>query len=170
MHCVLGIYLVAAALAVPLSASAQSTATVRGTVTDELGGVMPGVDVQLIRTLTGLSRRTVTGPDGAFEWANLPPDRYELRAEISGFEPHLAPVTVRTSVPLTLTIVLRVATQSTTVLVTPAPQLVDPTITGTRTQVSFVGIDQLPAPVGSRDRAARNVPLLEPPGDGVHLA
>ena len=111
---------------------------------------MPGVDVQLIRTLTGLSRRTVTGPDGAFEWANLPPDRYDLRAEISGFEPQLAPVVVRTSVPLTLTIVLRVATQSTTVLVTPAPQLVDPTITGTRTQVSFVGIDQLPAPVGSR--------------------
>ena len=80
---------------------------------------MPGVDVQLIRTLTALTRRAVTGPDGSFEWANLPPDRYELRAEISGFEPHLAPVVVRTSVPMTLTIVLRVAAQSTTVRVTP---------------------------------------------------
>jgi hypothetical protein len=138
------------ALAAPLTSWAQSTATVRGIVTDELGGVMPGVDVQLTRTLTALTRRAVTGPDGTFEWANLPPDRYELRAEISGFEPHLAPVVVRTSVPMTLAIVLRVAAQSTTVRVTPEPQLVDPTNTGTRTQVSFVGIEQLPAPIGSR--------------------
>ena len=138
------------ALLMPLPSAAQGTATVRGVVTDELGGVMPGVDVLLIRTVTGLTRRAVTDADGTFEWTNLPPDRYELRADIAGFEPHLAPVVVRTSVPVTLAIVMRVATQSTTVLVTPEPQLVDPTITGTRTQVSFVGIDQLPAPVGSR--------------------
>ena len=137
-------------LALPRSASPQSTATVRGLVTDELGGVMPGVDVHLTRTLTGLARHTVTGPDGSFEWSNIPLDRYEVRAEVSGFEPHVAAVALRTSVPMQLTLVLRVAAQSTTVRVTPEPQLVDPTLTGTRTQVSFVGIEQLPAPVGSR--------------------
>jgi outer membrane cobalamin receptor len=134
----------------PQPAWPQSTATLKGLVTDELGGVMPGVDVHLTQTLTGLSRQTVTGPDGSFEWSNLPLDRYELRAEVSGFEPYSAPVALRTSVPLQLAIVLRVATQSTMVRVTPEPLLVDPTLTGTRTQVSFVGIEQLPAPVGSR--------------------
>src|SRR5918993_3366826 len=117
----------------PAVAAAQTTATLRGTVLDEQGGVVPGVTVQLTRALTGLSRQGVTGPDGAFEWTNLPLDRYDLRADLSGFEPYSGEVALRTSVPTEVTLILRVATQSTTVRVTPESPLVDPTITGTRT-------------------------------------
>lgn len=131
-------------------ADAQGTATLRGIVTDELGGVMPGVDIRLTRAVTGLTRHAVTGPDGRFELANLPWDRYDLHAEIAGFDPRHVVVPLRTSVPEELALVLRVATQTEVVRVRPAPQLVDPALTGTRTQVSFVGIEQLPAPVGSR--------------------
>lgn len=131
-------------------AEAQGTATLRGVVTDELGGVMPGVDIRLTRAVTGLARHVVTGPDGRFELTNLPWDRYDLHAEIAGFDPQHVVVALRTSVPEDLTLVLRVAAQTEVVRVSPAPQLVDPTLTGTRTQVSFVGIEQLPAPVGSR--------------------
>jgi len=139
-----------ALLLAPHPADAQGTATLRGLVTDEQAAVMPGVDVRLTRALTGLSRHVVTGPDGRFELANLPLDRYDLEAGIAGFEPHHQVVALRTSVPEELRLVLRVAAQTEVVRVTPAPQLVDATITGTRTQVSFVGIEQLPAPVGSR--------------------
>ncbi|MGE3887574.1 MAG: carboxypeptidase regulatory-like domain-containing protein [Vicinamibacterales bacterium] len=131
-------------------AAAQGTATLRGTVTDELGGVLPGVDIRLTRAVTGLARHVVTGPDGRFELANLPWDRYDLHAELAGFDPQHVVVPLRTSVPEELMLVLRVAARTEVVRVSPAPQLVDPTLTGTRTQVSFVGIEQLPAPVGSR--------------------
>lgn len=129
---------------------AQTTATVRGIVTDELGGVIPGVLVELTRPRSGLTRQAVTGPDGGFDVANLPPDTYDLTATLDGFEPHTLRVELRTSVPVRLPITLRVATQSAVVQVRPEPTLVDPTVTGTRAQVSFVGIEQLPAPVGSR--------------------
>lgn len=131
-------------------ADAQTTGTIRGVVTDELGGVVPGVDVRVVRPLTGLSQQTVTSGEGRFEFTNLPLDRYELAAEIAGFEPYHQPVALRTSVPEQIEVVLRLAAQSATVRVTPDVQLVDPTLTGTRTQVSFVGIEALPAPVGSR--------------------
>jgi len=131
-------------------ALAQSPSTLRGVVQDELGGIMPGVSVAVSRGLSGLARDTISGPDGRFEITNLPPDLYTLTALVDGFEPYSASVTLRTSVPLEVTIVLRVAGQATVVEVRPEAPLVDPTLTGTRAQVSFVGLEQLPAPVGSR--------------------
>jgi hypothetical protein len=138
------------ALICPDWALAQSPSALRGVVQDELGGIMPGVSVAVSRGLSGLVRDTISGADGRFEIANLPPDLYTLTAVVNGFEPYSAPVTLRTSVPLDLTIVLRVAGQATVVEVRPEAPLVDPTLTGTRAQVSFVGLEQLPAPVGSR--------------------
>jgi outer membrane cobalamin receptor len=132
------------------SAAAQSTGTVRGVVTDELGGVMPGVDVRIVREVTGLRRAAVTGADGRFEIQNLPLDLYELTVEIAGFEPHVVPVAVRSSVPLDLPLVLKVAAQATTVRVSPEPVLVDPTLSGTRAQFSLAALEKLPAAIGSR--------------------
>jgi hypothetical protein len=137
-------------LTVPAWAAAQAPSALRGVVLDELGGLMPGAAVRVSRAMTGLSREALSGPDGRFEITNLPPDQYTVTAMVDGFEPYAAPVTLRTSVPHEVTIVLRVAAQAAVVEVRPDAPLVDPTLTGTRAQVSFVGIEQLPAPVGSR--------------------
>jgi outer membrane receptor protein involved in Fe transport len=69
-----------------LPAAAQSlTGTVSGTVKDEQGGVLPGVNVTLVgRTGT---RSVVTGADGTFRFAAVSPGTYSLTAEISGFRP-----------------------------------------------------------------------------------
>ncbi len=136
------------ALAAPVRA--QSPGTLRGVVLDELGGAVPGASVSLSRPLTGLVRDAVSGPDGRFEIANLPPDQYGLAATLDGFDPFTAPVTIRPSVPVEVTVVLHIAAQSAVVEVRPDAPLVDATLTGTRAQVSFVGIEHLPAPVGSR--------------------
>jgi hypothetical protein len=95
-------------------------------------------------------RDAVSGPDGRFEITNLPPDQYGLAATLDGFEPFTSPVAIRPSVPVDITVVLRIAAQSAVVEVRPDAPLVDATLTGTRAQVSFVGIEHLPAPVGSR--------------------
>ena len=40
---------------------------------------------------TGLTRTAVTGARAATSFAALPPARYELRAELAGFKPHMRP-------------------------------------------------------------------------------
>jgi hypothetical protein len=79
---ILSLLLLVAALPV----AAQSlTGTVSGTVRDEQGGVLPGVNVTLAgRTGT---RSVVTGSDGTFRFAAVSPGTYSLTAELSGFRP-----------------------------------------------------------------------------------
>ena len=134
----------------PGLAFGQAPSSIQGVVQDELGGVIPGASITVSRAVTGLVRDTVSGADGRFAVTNLPLDQYTLSAAVDGFDPHTTTVALRSSAPREVTIVLRVATQSTVVEVRPEAPLVDPTLTGTRAQVSFVGIEQLPAPVGSR--------------------
>src|SRR5687768_13864553 len=68
-------------------ALAQSTGgSLLGTITDDQGGVLPGVTVSARNTETGLTRTTVTGADGQYQLLALPPGRYDLSAELAGFQ------------------------------------------------------------------------------------
>jgi hypothetical protein len=75
--------------ALAASASAQTTATISGTVEDANRGVLPGVAVTATNVATRLVRSTVTGGEGRFVLAGLPPGLYDLTAELAGFKPHL---------------------------------------------------------------------------------
>jgi hypothetical protein len=145
--------LVVAAVSVclhPVDSFGQTVAMLRGVVVDTQGGVLPGVDVSLVKSLIGLERMTIVGPDGTFQLTNIPLDTYELRVELGGFAPHVRALDLRTSVPVDLRIVLELAAQSTSVTVMPEERLVDTSSAGTRNQVSMAQIEQMPAPVGSR--------------------
>src|SRR5213083_3654544 len=62
-----------------------TSATISGTIKDETGGVLPGVDV-IIRNLdTGLTRSVVTDSNGYFAVPGLAPGKYETRATLQGF-------------------------------------------------------------------------------------
>src|SRR5207237_55504 len=61
------------------------SATVSGIVQDSTGGVLPGVDVTLTSTGTGLERRTVTNDAGLYTFPNVPVGQYSVKASISGF-------------------------------------------------------------------------------------
>ena len=90
-------------------AAAQTSATVSGTVHDPSGAVLPGVTVTAKSAETGLSRTIVTGPEGHYVLAQLPPGVYEIRAELAGFKPHVRPqvaLTVAQSLTLNLTLQL----------------------------------------------------------------
>jgi len=78
-------WLAALVLAAALPAGAQSlTGTIQGTVFDEGGGALPGVNV----TLTGKvgSRTTVTGAEGSYRFLALDPGLYAVQAELTGFK------------------------------------------------------------------------------------
>jgi len=76
------------------AAYAQATGSIAGVVTDESGGVMPGVTIEVTNTATGQIRSTVTGADGYFAVPLLQPGSYDVKATLTGFKPILRTGTV----------------------------------------------------------------------------
>ncbi len=72
-----------------VSAPAQTTATVLGTVTDTSGGVLPGVTVTVRNAATGLTRTAVTDAAGRYREPQLPLGQIDIEAQIEGFQPQL---------------------------------------------------------------------------------
>src|SRR4029434_136247 len=68
-----------------LAVAQITSATVSGTIKDETGGVLPGVDVVVSNLDTGLTRSVVNDSDGDFTVPGLAPGRYEARASLQGF-------------------------------------------------------------------------------------
>src|SRR5207253_4514859 len=54
------------------AAYGQSTAQVSGAVKDQTGAVLPGAEVRMTQTETGLTRSTVTDETGSYSLPNLP--------------------------------------------------------------------------------------------------
>jgi hypothetical protein len=78
---------IALSLALPAMAFAQRTsATVRGTVRDATGGLLPGVTVTVTNEDTGLVRSVVSNDAGIYSAPDLPVGRYKIEAELSGFK------------------------------------------------------------------------------------
>jgi hypothetical protein len=75
----------AAQLLLAPMASAQSTATLSGTVTDASRAVIPGTQVTITNQLSGDERKTVTNHEGYFSVAALPVGTYKLTATAKGF-------------------------------------------------------------------------------------
>jgi hypothetical protein len=75
------------ALALPTAAMAQTVAIaqISGVVTDDSGGALPGVEVTVTQTSTGLVRFVVTGSGGEYVLPNLPIGPYKLEAKLQGF-------------------------------------------------------------------------------------
>src|ERR671930_657558 len=77
--------IVLVALASPCFAQ-RITATIRGTVTDTSGAVVPGASVTVTNENTGFSRSTVTNDVGSYSFVELPPGTYTIDVSLSGFK------------------------------------------------------------------------------------
>src|SRR2546426_2904671 len=64
---------------------AQATAQIAGTVRDQSGAVLPGVEVTVTQTETGTTRNAVTNETGSYVLSNLPIGPYRLEAGLPGF-------------------------------------------------------------------------------------
>jgi hypothetical protein len=71
----------------PVSAQSTTSGTIRGTVTDPQGGVMPGATV-VARSdaLVAGQAVTVTGGGGGYRYPSLPPGDYTMEAQLAGFQ------------------------------------------------------------------------------------
>src|SRR5262249_58834477 len=68
---------------------------ISGTIKDEQGGVMPGVTVTVTNTQTQQAQTAITNGTGFYTFPNLLPGRYDVVAELTGFQK-----TSRQNVPL----------------------------------------------------------------------
>src|SRR5262249_51706470 len=63
-----------------------TTGTITGTVRDQSGAAIPGANITLKNTDTGLSRSTLTNETGKYEALSLPAGNYEVSAGLTGFQ------------------------------------------------------------------------------------
>ena len=64
---------------------AQATAQISGTAKDQTGAVLPGVEITVTQTSTGIARTAVTNETGSYVLPNLPIGPYKLEASLPGF-------------------------------------------------------------------------------------
>jgi hypothetical protein len=68
---------------------AQGTAQISGTAKDQSGALLPGVEVTVTQTETGITRSTVSNETGSYALPNLPVGPYRLEANLSGFRTYV---------------------------------------------------------------------------------
>jgi hypothetical protein len=71
------------------TAWAQATSQINGTVKDQSGAVLPGVEVTATQTATGVKRSTVSNETGNYVLASLPIGPYMLEAALPGFKTYV---------------------------------------------------------------------------------
>ena len=74
-----------AGLHAPAAYAQVPTGQISGRVTDTSGAVLPGVDVTVTQTSTGLVRAAVTNESGQYVIPSLPLGPYRLEAALQGF-------------------------------------------------------------------------------------
>ena len=73
-------------LLIPVAVSAQvSGGAISGRVIDSNGAVVPGVQVAIRNTATGIATNVVANEDGVYRAPNLLPGPYEVTASLPGF-------------------------------------------------------------------------------------
>ncbi len=77
---------VAIVFGLTVSAAAQTSATIAGTVRDEQGAGVPGATVALISETRGTTFEAQSGASGDYVLTNLPGDTYTVRVTMDGFK------------------------------------------------------------------------------------
>jgi hypothetical protein len=114
-----------------LSATAQSgnAGTIRGTVTDPSGAVIPNATVHLTNDVSEFDRTVTTDRTGQFAISNVPFNPYRIDVSAKGFASLSQTVEIRSAVGTNLKLTLHVSGGSSTVTVQAGGDLVedDPT-------------------------------------------
>ena len=80
---------VAFCLGLCANASAQSTATLQGTVPDPQGAVVSNAKVTVRSRETGAARTAETDEAGGYQFASLQPGTYGIEVQAQGFQTHV---------------------------------------------------------------------------------
>ena len=158
------LFLIIGPLVLGIAAFSQSMSagTISGTIVDPNKAVVVNATVTLENTVTGYKRSTNTGTDGAFRFDNVPFNNYTYSVSASGFSDARGDISVRTSVPTTLTIPLTVGSATATVTISSGAGEVLENVPSAHTDVDQSLISRLP--VRSPGSGLSDVVTLAAPG------
>jgi hypothetical protein len=81
-----GLLVLTVLLLAPLSFAQTFTGTIRGTVADQTGAVLPGAKVSVTDVNTGLTRSMTAGEGGEYDFPSLPIGTYRVEATAPNFK------------------------------------------------------------------------------------
>ena len=157
-------FLVVFYLGLGLSVYAQSgsSTSIAGTVLDPSGAVVAFAGVELHNPVSGLKRATATDASGKFTISNVPFNPYHLTVTAHGFDVYSQDVDVRSAVPVSVNINLKVTGSSEVVTVeSTAADLLENTSTF-HTDVDRGLFDKLP--LESQSSSLSSLVTLASPG------
>jgi hypothetical protein len=129
----------------PVWAQQVSGTQISGIVRDSSGGVLPGVEVTVKKTDTGMLRTVFTGSDGSYTIPNLPVGPYELKAVLSGFSTYLKTgIVLQVNTNPTIDVTLGVGAIGETVTVTADAMTVETKSTGVGTVINNQTVVEMP--------------------------
>ena len=137
--------LLAAFLLVTLNLSAQSTASITGTVTDPTGAVVPNATVTVRNLGTGEERTTQTDSAGLYIVPSLPVGRYRVEVKANGMQTTAAtdlPLDVGTTVRQDFS--LKIAATSETIEITAAAPVVQSSTVSVGSVVNQATVQEIP--------------------------
>jgi hypothetical protein len=130
-------------------AQGETTSAIVGQVNDASNAAIAGATVTIMDLETHMQRSATTDGDGRFNFPQLKPGAYSVKAEAEGFEPHgndnvLASLGQKQTVNFTL----KVAENKQSVEVTGEPLLINPGNANTSTNLNATALENLPNPGG----------------------
>jgi hypothetical protein len=147
----------------------ETTSAVVGQVMDATNAAVAGATVTIANRATGVERSAKTDEQGRFNFPQLQPGSYWVRAEASGFDPQqMENVTAGLGQKQTIRIVLQVAQARQTVEVSGEVPLINPENANTSTTLSARALENLPNPGGDLTYPLQFAPgaLMNTAGNG----
>jgi len=121
------------------------TGSIRGTIRDSSGAVIPGVTVTLTQLTTSVSRSTVTNNDGQYVFPFLPPSTYRIETHKEGFEGFVRDnLVIDVNLAATVDVTLQIGATAQTITVTAETPLLETSTSSLGEVVSDKQINELP--------------------------
>jgi hypothetical protein len=141
---------------------AQSSGSIEGVVKDPSGAILANATVEISNAVSGYHREATTGIAGDFRFTNLPFNPYHLVANAKGFSSFVQDVDVRSTVPSTLEISLKLGTTSENITVEATAADLLETESTPHTDVDRDVFDKLP--LESQSSSVSSLVTLASPG------
>lgn len=148
------------------------TGTIQGTVTDQTGAILPGVNITVRNLDTNLTRNSLTNETGNYIVPLLPVGRYEVSAEFTGFKTQVrSGIELQVEQRLNANFQLEVGQITERLVVTEAAPLVQTDTATVGNVVDSQKIVELPLNGRLFNQLALLVPATTtlPPGDGMAI-
>ena len=147
-------------------AQGETTSAIVGEVRDASSAVVAGATVTITNRETGLRRSAKTDDAGRFNFPQLKPGTYSVKAEAQGFEPQQNDNVISgLGQKQTVDFTLRVARSNETVEVSSEAPLINPENANTSTTLNTLALEDLPNPGGDL-----TYPLQFSPGALINTA